>query len=298
MIEGEIISETTLTKPTFEMDVEVKIPDNLPKVEHNLDQLKEYAISLNDFYKKVVITSDDIKEAEAEKAKLNNLIKQIKRLRIDKVAEYKKPANDFETTAKEIESILESASDTIKISLDTFENKRIEEKKKNIITPILNNAISQAFVKGYLIDINRIIENPKWYNKTYKDDDIENDIQSQIDEIIREEDALNQGIEVIKSNITMANNSNLNEAMYIERFKHSRDLTSVLNDISRDNNVSHETSKEQQMNFDDIFGTTVVNDNLKPIGTEAMMKISFMGNGEQIGKIRAYAKELGLEEVI
>lgn len=297
MIDGEVVNETSLVKPTFTMDVEVKIPDNLPKVEHNLDKLKEYAINLNEFYKKVVITSNDIKEAESEKAKLNRLIEQVKRLRIDKVKEYKQPAEDFEKTAKEIETILGDASDTIKTSLDIFENKRIEEKQKNIIKPILNNAISQAFVKGYLIDINRIIENPKWYNKTYKDADIENDIQFQIDEIIREEDALNQGIEVIKSNIKMANNSNLNEAVYIERFKYSRDLTSVLNDISRDNNVSHETLKEQQKTIDDIFGTTVVNDNLKPIGTEAMMKISFMGNGEQIGKIRAYAKEIGMEEV-
>ena len=287
MIDGEVLNETSLVKPTFTMDVEVKIPDNLPKVEHNLDQLKEYAINLNEFYKKVVITNKDIKDAEAEKAKLNKLIEQVKRLRIDKVKEYKQPAEDFEKTAKEIETILGSASDTIKFTLDTFESKRMEEKKEKVIKPLLNNAISQSFVKGYLIDINRIIENPKWYNKTYKDADIESDIQSQIDEIIREEDTLNQGIEVIKSNIKMANNSNLNEAMYIERFKHSRDLTSVLNDISRDNSVPRETLNEQQMTIDDIFGTTVVNDNLKPIGVEAMLKVSFMGNADQIGKLRA-----------
>ena len=290
MIDGEVLNETSLVKPTFTMDVEVKIPDNLPKVEHNLDQLKEYAINLNEFYKKVVITNKDIKEAEAEKAKLNKLIEQVKRLRIDKVKEYKQPAEDFEKTAKEIETILGSASDTIKFTLDTFESKRMEEKKEKVIKPLINNAISQAFVKGYLIDINRIIENPKWYNKTFKDADIENDIQAQIDIIIREEDALNQGIEVIKSNIKMANNSNLNEAMYIERFKHSRDLTSVLNDISRDNSVPRETLNEQQMTIDDIFGTTVVNDNFDTI--------TFRGKPELIESIRIYAKEMGLEEVI
>lgn len=303
MIEGEVLNETSLVKPTFTMDVEVKIPKDLPKVEHNLDQLKEYAINLNEFYKKVIITNKDIKEAEAEKAKLNKLIEQVKRLRIDKVKEYKQPADDFEKTAKEIESILGSASDTIKYSLDIFENKRIEEKKKNIITPILNNAISQAFVKGYLIDSNLIIENPKWYNKTYKDADIENDIQSQIDEMIRLEATLNEGIEVIKSNIKMANNPNLNEAMYIERFKHSRDLTAVLNDISRDNNVSHETANEQQrtaneqqMTIDDIFGTRPQIDG-DWVVEEPKFNITFRGDADQIYKLRAYAKELGMEEV-
>ena len=296
MIEAEVLNETSLVKPTFTMDVEVKIPKDLPKVEHNLDQLKEYAINLNEFYKKVIITNKDIKEAEAEKAKLNKLIEQVKRLRIDKVKEYKQPADDFEKTAKEIESILGSASDTIKYSLDIFENKRIEEKKKNIITPILNNAISQAFVKGYLIDSNLIIENPKWYNKTYKDADIESDIQSQIDEMIRLEATLNEGIEVIKSNIKMANNPNLNEAMYIERFKHSRDLTAVLNDISRDNNVPRETLNEQQMTIDDIFGTSI-----HPGGDwvveDVLNTVSFRGNVNQVTQLRAYAQQLGMEEL-
>lgn len=293
MIDGEILNETSLVKPTFTMDVEVKIPDNLPKVEHNLDQLKEYVISLNDFYKKVVITSDAIKEAEAEKAKLNNLIKQIKRLRIDKVAEYKKPADDFETTAKEIEGILESASNTIKISLDTFENKRIEEKREKVIKPMINNIVSQSFVKGYLINPANIIENHKWFNKTFKDSDIEAEIQEQVDEIIRQEDNLNQGIEVIKSNIKMANNPSLNEDMYIERFRHNRDLTSVLNDIARDNKVQIKPNEHDVTLTSDGQIFVVDNTDITTNNT-----ITFRGTPELIESIRIYAKELGLEEVI
>lgn len=303
MIEGEVLNETSLVKPTFTMDVEVKIPKDLPKVEHNLDQLKEYAINLNEFYKKVIITNKDIKEAEAEKAKLNTLINQVKRLRIDKVKEYKQPADDFENTAKEIESILSEASNTIKSSLDIFENKRIEDKRIQVIRPLINNAISQAFVKGYLIDVHLIVENPKWYNKTYKDTDIEKEIWEQIDEFIRQESELNTGIEVIKSNISMANNPNLNEAMYIERFKHSRDLTAVLNDISRDNNVSRETANEQQrtaneqqMTIDDIFGTRPQIDG-DWVVEEPKFNITFRGDADQIYKLRAYAKELGMEEL-
>ena len=90
MIDGEILNETTLTKPTFEMDVEVKLPGNMPEVEHNLDKLKEYALELNQFYKSLIIKESDIKDAESEKAKLNKLIDQVKRLRIDKVKEYKR----------------------------------------------------------------------------------------------------------------------------------------------------------------------------------------------------------------
>lgn len=270
-----------LVKPTFDMEVEVHIPNNMPKVEHNLDKLENYAEKLNEHYSKLIIQEKDIKDAEAEKAKLNKLIEQVKRLRIDNVKEYKKPIEDFELTAKRVENLLGQASDTIKTALDGFDKQRQEEKLNKVINPIMNTLISNAFVKGYLINPVQIEENPKWFNKTYKDEDIENDIQEQIDLIIKAEDELNQGIEVIKSNIAMANNPKLNEAMYIERFKYNRDLTSVLSDIAKDNNVSHET--------------------LEPVGdvwtTQDKMIISFSGNAEQIIKIRAYAKELGMEEI-
>lgn len=283
MIDGNTVNEIIKTKPTFDMDVEVALPKDMPVVEHNLNQLKDYALELNSFYKSLVITENDIKDAESEKAKLNKLIDQVKRLRIDKVKEYKKPIEDFEKTAKEVEAILNDASVTIKYTLDEYDAKRMEEKREKVIKPILNNIISQSFVKGYLINPDNIIENPKWYNKTFKDDDIESEIQAQVDEIIRQENELNQGIEVIKSNIAMANNSNLNEAMYIERFKYSRDLTSVLSDIARDNNVSHETST--------VSGTTQV------FNEVALLKVSFMGTFEQIEKLKVYSKQLGMEEV-
>lgn len=278
-----------VTKPTFEMDVEVKIPENIPKVEHNLDKLREYAINLNNFYKSLIITEKDIKDAETEKAKLNKLIDQVKRLRIDNVKKYKEPIEDFEKTAKEVESILSEASGTIKYTLDEYDTKRIEEKREKVIKPILNNIISQSFMKGYLINPDNIVEDKRWFNKTFKDADIESDIQAQVDELIRQEETLNQGIEVIKSNIAMANNSNLNEAMYIERFKYSRDLTSVLGDIARDNStklVVPQSASGLSVKPCEFWEYTS-NDT-----------ITFRGTPDMIESIRVYAKEMGLEEVM
>lgn len=289
MIDGEVIKETALTKPVFEMDVEVKIPDNIPQVEHNLDKLKEYAINLNDFYSKLVITEKDIKDAESEKAKLNKLIDQVKRLRIDNVKSYKKPIEDFEQTAKEVESILSNASNTIKLTLDNFDAQRIEEKRNKCVKPTLNNIISQAFINGHLINPDDIIENPKWYNKTFKDEDIEKEIQDQVDEIIRQQDELEKGIEVIKSNIAMANNPNLNEAMYIERFKFSKDLTAVLGDIARDNSIKlviSQSDSELIAKPSEFWDYT------------SNATITFRGTPDMIESIRVYAKEMGLEEVI
>ena len=173
-----------LIKPTFDLDVEVKIPKDMPVVEHNLDILEEYAKKLNEFYSSLIIQKEDIKDAEAEKAKINNLIKTVKRLRIDSVKEYKKPIDDFEATAKRVESLLTEASETLKNTLDIYDGERQEDKINKVIKPIITRLISDAFVKGYLIDPDKIEENPKWLNKTYKEEDIEKDIQMQIDKLI------------------------------------------------------------------------------------------------------------------
>ena len=168
------------TKPTFDMELVVNIPNNIPKVEHNLDKLEEYARNVNEHYSKLIIQKEDIKDAENVKAKINNLIKDVKRLRIDKVKEYKQPIEDFEETAKRVEGLLSEASETIKSSLDIFDGDRKEEKYEKVIKPIINNIISQEFIKGNFINPDDIEENPKWYNKTYKDEDIEKDVQLQV----------------------------------------------------------------------------------------------------------------------
>lgn len=272
------------TKPTFDMEVEVHIPNNMPKVEHNLDKLENYAEKLNEHYSKLIIQEKDIKDAEAEKAKLNKLIEQVKRLRIDNVKEYKKPIEDFESTAKRVESLLGQASDTIKISLDRFDKQRQEEKLNKVINPIMNTLISNAFVKGYLINPVQIEQNPKWFNKTYKDEDIESDISNQIDDIIKDEENRKKDIAIIKNTIDISG-KNINFEKYIERYNYTRDLTSILSNINDeiqniDNlnlnyNVPHETLKEEPQGY----------------------TISLRGTYEQVSKLRAYAKELGMEEI-
>lgn len=283
MLEGEVTNEKSLVRPTFDMEVEVKIPKDMPKVEHNLDKLESYAEQLKEFYGSLIIEEKDVKDAEAEVTKLNKLIDKVKRLRIDSINDYKKPIDDFESTAKKIEALLNNTKDSIKSVLDVYDAKRIDKKYNEVIKPILDSLVSDAFCKGFLIDTNRIEQSKRWYNKTIKDEDIENDIQSQINEMIIEQQKEKEGIEIINKTISMTNNDKLNTDMYIERFKYTKDLTSVLNDIERENNVSHETSKEQPK--DDIWNT------------QDKMIVSFSGNAEQIEKLKAYAKELGMEEI-
>lgn len=293
-MEAEVISETTLAKPTFEMDVEVKLPKDMPKVEHNLDKLEAYAIELEKWYKTIVIRKEDVKSAEAEKTKVNKLIEQVKRLRIDNIKKYKEPIEDFEKTAKSIEALLSNAKDTIQKSLTKYEDERKEEKLVKVINPIITSLISEAFCEGYLIDSNLIEQDKRWFNKTAKDSDIEKDIKEQVDNIINEQKQINEGIEIINKTIALTKNKNLNNDMYIERLKYTKDLTSVLSDIERDNKIKTEESN----NIKGVFGKPVDTTNYisqDPFANNLM--VTFKGNEEQVKLIREYAESIGMEEL-
>ena len=45
-MEANVIRETELIKPTFNEDVIVKIPKEMPNVEHNLGVLKDFSIDI------------------------------------------------------------------------------------------------------------------------------------------------------------------------------------------------------------------------------------------------------------
>lgn len=270
-----------LTKPTFDLDVYVNIPE-VEKVEHNLDKLEIYANEINNFYNNLVIKESDIKFAEAEKTKINGLIKQVDRLRIDKVKEYKQPIDDFETTAKNTVSILKDAVNNITNKLNFYTEQANNEKFKKVIEPMINAALSQAFNKGVFIKPENIVQDKRWFNKTIKESEVEKDIQDQVDSIITDELRKREDIEIIKNTIKVSG-KNINEEKYIERYKYTRELSSILTDINAELNKA----KEVQMNID-IFNTTQ---------TIYETTISFRGNVEQINQIREYAKQIGMKEV-
>lgn len=277
----EILDKEVLEKPTFNKEIEVIIPKDMPEIEHNLNELKNFTNDLERYYAKLIFTDEQIDEAKEEKKKINSLIETVKRLRIDNVKRYKEPIENFETTAKEIEKGLKGAIDNIQVYIDKAEDKRKLEKKVKIIEPIINTAISNAFVKGYLINKDDIMEDSRWYNKTFKDDDIESDVENQINEFIRQEDELNKGIEIIKRF------NHPNQDVYIERFKHTRNLENVLDEIS----ISLKKNKEvvdKKINDISMFDNT-------PQQTLKTLTMTFKGSQSQMMQLCNYAEQLGIE---
>ena len=298
------INAVEIKRPSFDEEITIEIPKDMPEIKHNLGELKDFALQLKDFYSKLVFSDNNVNEASKEKTKLNKLVNEVKRLRIDNIKKYKEPIESFESTAKEIEKLLNEAKDSVQVFIDKAERQRREDKLEKVITPIINLAINNAFVKGHLIEADKILIDDRWFNKTFKDKDIEEDVNNQVDLIISVEEEYQKGLGIIKSTIEMASQMSINRDYdkYAERFKFTRDLTSVLDDIKNENE-KRENSTEQTTIIDNktMFDVTlddVIEDKIDLQIKDVEFTIKLKGTQKQFNLLKDYIERLGMEVVI
>ncbi len=226
-----------LVKPTLKVDLDIKLPEIKP-VEHNLGIIEEYAKDLNDYYNQLVFTDDQYKEATSERTKVNKLLKAISDNRKETVKKYKEPIDDFESTSKRIEKLLEQASNTIGASIEKF-----DLEQANIKTEKINEWI-EDIRQAYIDDFNEyaspikthVIEfDKRWFNKTYKDSDIKSDIKDQFDAKIDDLNAIKKDAETISNYFNAIDTEHLlNKEVYIERYKFTRNVNEVMESIKTD----------------------------------------------------------------
>lgn len=166
-----------MEKPILKNEIEAKIT-GVAKVEDNILEAKEYALELKDYYSKLIFTDEQINEAKGERASINKVVKKIADYRKDIVAEFKKPIETFEVTAKETERILKETADFVDVQVKNFENKEKEEKRKKI-EELYNNHIEEL---SDVININQLF-NDKWLNKGTTLQSIENELESKLNDI-------------------------------------------------------------------------------------------------------------------
>ena len=280
-MEAEVLNEITLEKPVLDTEIYVNIPETL-EVKHNLNNVRDYVKKLNEFYGNII--NIDVDFATSERTKLNQLLKQVENLRKEKVAEFKKPIDDFESTAKETEKDLKSIIESMKLIIDKEKQRLADEKFKNVIQPIIKDLCAKAFIDfGFLVDENIIEINQKWYNKTYSTKDIESDIKLMIEEDIKRQQLAQNDINTITQTLSMSDKENkLNKEVYLERYKYTGDLNLVLNAIKTD--------------LDRI--NTVVEKPVERVSIEkpnVLISRTFTGTKEQIDLLTTYAISLGME---
>lgn len=167
-----------MEKPILKNEIKVEIK-GFSKVEDNISDAKEYALQLKDYYSNLVFSEEQKDEAEKERAKINNLVKQIADYRKNIMAKFKEPIELFETTAKETEKILKETSEFVDIQVKRFEQKEKDLRKDNA-KRIYEDLIEEL---KDIVPFEKIF-NDKWLNKgTWKNDGTSTIIVEEINSI-------------------------------------------------------------------------------------------------------------------
>lgn len=144
------------------MEFEIKTDLTFPaKIEFNFEEIKAELSEKLTTYNALVVTAEGIKEAKADKAKLNKLRIAVE----DKRKEIKKlclaPYESFEAQCKEIVALIDEPIKSIDGQIAVFDQKMQDEKWKQI------EGYYKAEVKDLinLVPLEKIVS-PKWKNKT------------------------------------------------------------------------------------------------------------------------------------
>lgn len=152
---------------------EVAIPE---KIEFNFEELKQELATKAHDYETMVYTDDQIKEAKADRAKLNALKKALNDERIRREKEYMEPFNVFKGQINEVIGIIDKPIGIIDKQVKEFEEQKKEEKRKEI------EALWENTEKPEWLKLEQLFD-PKWLNATVTMKKIEGEIFIQLGEI-------------------------------------------------------------------------------------------------------------------
>lgn len=174
-----------MDKPILKNELEVKI-EGVQKITDNMSEVKEYALETKKYYENLVFTDEQIKEAKDERANINKAVKRVADYRKDIVDKFNKPLEEFVKNAKETESILKEASNSIDVQVKKYEEEE-KQKKKDECEELFNNLVGDL---SELITFEKVFDN-RWLNKTTKMSEVEQDIKNVIEKV-------NMGLQAIK----------------------------------------------------------------------------------------------------
>lgn len=275
-----ITNEITREEPHLSFEPVIELPE-IPEVKHNLDVVKQYAQDLKDFWQPVVFTSEQVDKAKEVKASINKLVKKVGDLRKETVKEYKKPIDDFEKTAKETEAILKEASEVLNNKINVFVEQEQEEKRKDIIN-LINKIISDTEAN---VTIEEITFDPRWLNKTYKRSQLQDDIVTQIKDILNTKETKRLLKDNLRLKLEQLDPGHLlTHEVYLTKLDYVDNVDMVFASALEDFKKYTEIAEPEPVNINDIFKTTTY-------------KVTFEGSFEEIQKLKEFAKANNIKEV-
>lgn len=152
-------------------------PVTFPEViQFNYEELKAEITSKVEMYKNLVYTDDQIKDAKADRATLNKLVKAMSDERIRIKRDCLKPYDEFERKIRELTDIVNEPVQLIDKQVKEFEQNKKKEKRKEI-EALFETIGFQAFVKL------EMIWDEKWLNASVSMKSIEEKMRERMYQI-------------------------------------------------------------------------------------------------------------------
>lgn len=174
-----------MEKPILKNELEVKI-EGVQKITDNMNEFKQYALDMKEFYSTLTFNDEQLKEAKTERASVNKIVKKVADYRKEIVNKFNEPLENFVNTAKEVEALLKDASNCIDVQVKKYEEEEKENKKAECEN-LFNEMIGDL---SELVSFEKVFNN-RWLNKTTKMSEVESDIKPIIEKI-------NSGLNAIK----------------------------------------------------------------------------------------------------
>ena len=141
----------------------------------NFDELSLALSKLNDDYKNILYTEEEIPLAKKELAKLRNLQKHINEYKIFVTKQAGEPIERFKDQCKKVISILDDATNNLNRQI-TESDERRKEEKLFLLHDYFDNAQKNMKYPEYITW--EFVENPKWGNVTYAVETAHKDIDN------------------------------------------------------------------------------------------------------------------------
>ena len=147
-----------MEKPILKNELEVKI-EGVQKITDNMNEFKQYALDMKEFYSTLTFNDEQLKEAKTERASVNKIVKKVADYRKEIVNKFNEPLENFVNTAKEVEALLKDASNCIDVQVKKYEEeaKYYESIDKECMSKILNPDLILQEIKDELL----------YFKKTY-----------------------------------------------------------------------------------------------------------------------------------
>lgn len=156
---------------------EVQFPES---ISFNYEELKQELQEKVSMYETLVYTDEQIKEAKADRAKLNSLKKALNDERIRREKEWMMPFNDFKAKINEIIGIIDKPVLLIDKQVKEYEEKQKQEKKAKIeeywFSVLSADKVPEA------VTFNQIF-NEKWLNASVSMKSIQDEINSRLEQV-------------------------------------------------------------------------------------------------------------------